>query len=102
MFLFVFATLTIMTFFASTSICVQAARDCNIALNASTIRRKYQRNMQLYMMIKEKQAWDKRAARGDKTSSNSESQYTSSQEDTSSSFATSNGDSLSYEEGTQG
>lgn len=95
LFLFVFSVLTIMTCCFSTTICVQAARDSNIALNVAKMHRKYQRNMQLYMMIKEKQAWDRRAAKGDLPSSNSESQYSSSQTD--SSFATSQGDESSYE-----
>ena len=33
---------------------MRAARDSNIAMNALNIRRKYHRNMQLYMLVREK------------------------------------------------
>jgi hypothetical protein len=54
LFLFVFSFLTIIVCCASSTICVRAARDSNIAMNALNIRRKYHRNMQLFMLIKEK------------------------------------------------
>lgn len=38
----------------SSTHCVRTARDCKIALNAMNIRRQYQRNMQLYCLMKEK------------------------------------------------
>ena len=41
MFLFVFSMATIVMCCASTTICVRAARDSNIAMNALNIRRKY-------------------------------------------------------------
>ena len=41
--------------------CVRVARDSNIMVNGMNIRRKYHRNMQLYMMIKEKMMLEKRA-----------------------------------------
>ena len=62
-FLFVFSIMTIIGCCASTTMCVRAARDSNIAMNAVNIRRKYQRNMQLYLLIKEKMMVEKRAAR---------------------------------------
>lgn len=59
LFLFVFSVISIMGCCASTTICVRAARDSNIAMNALEIRRKYHRNMQLYMLIREKMMVDK-------------------------------------------
>lgn len=58
-FLFIFSIATIVMCCASTTFCVRAARDGNIAMNAMNIRRKYQRNMQLYMIVKEKKMIDK-------------------------------------------
>ena len=63
MFLFVFSIATIIMCCASTTVCVRAARDSNIAMNAFNIRRKYQRNMQLYMIVKEKKMIDKQLAK---------------------------------------
>lgn len=45
LFIFIFSLFTIFCCCASTSICVRAARDSNINMNALNIRRKYQRNM---------------------------------------------------------
>ena len=60
-FLLVFAMCSIVACCASTTFCVRAARDSNIAVNALSIRRKYHRNMQLYMLVKEKMMIDRRA-----------------------------------------
>ena len=57
--LFVFAIASIVGCCASTTVCVRAARDSNIAMNALNIRRKYHRNMQLYMLVREKMMVDK-------------------------------------------
>ena len=48
---------------ASTTICVKAARDSKITMNALNIRRSYQRNMQLYMIVKEKGMIDRQIER---------------------------------------
>lgn len=58
-FLLVFSFATIVMCCASTTFIVRAARDSNIAMNALNIRRKYQRNMQLYMIVKEKKMIDR-------------------------------------------
>ncbi len=101
LFLFVFSIASIVGCCASTTVCVRAARDSNIAMNAMNIRRKYQRNMQLYMLLKEKKLIDnqlEKAARGDQ----SQSMLTSDQsqtmdDDESSSFITDSQDnSQSY------
>jgi len=54
LFLFVFSLMSIVGCCASSTIFVRAARDSNIAMNALNIRRKYHRNMQIYMLVKEK------------------------------------------------
>ena len=93
--LFIVSFATIVTCCASTTICVRAARDSNIAMNAMKIRRKYHRNMQLYMLVREKMLIDKqayRAANGLPSSSLSESKsFTEDGDDTeeTSSFMTS-------------
>lgn len=48
------AFLSIFICCATSTHCVRTARDCKIALNAMNIRRQYQRNMQLYCLMKEK------------------------------------------------
>ena len=53
-YLLVFSVLSIFMCCFSTSFCVRQARDSNIQLNALAIRRRYQRNMQLYCLLKEK------------------------------------------------
>jgi len=53
-YILVFSVLSIFMCCASTSFCVRQARDSNIQLNALAIRRRYQRNMQLYCLLKEK------------------------------------------------
>ena len=63
LFLFVFSLISIVGCCASTTICVKAARDSNIAMNALNIRRKYHRNMQLYMLVREKMMVDKQFER---------------------------------------
>ena len=54
----VFSFLSIFACCASTTVCVRVARDCNIAMNAANIRKQYQRNMQLYCIMKEKNLID--------------------------------------------
>ena len=56
--LVVFSFLSIFACSASTTVCVRVARDCNIAMNAANIRKQYQRNMQLYCIMKEKNLID--------------------------------------------
>jgi len=58
-FLLIFAFVTIMLCCVSTAFCVRVARDSNITMNALDIRRRYQRNMQLYMIVREKKMLDK-------------------------------------------
>ena len=55
-FLFVLAFMTIIGCCASTTVVVRMARDSNIAMNALSIKHKYHRNMQLFMLVKEKMA----------------------------------------------
>ena len=72
LFLFVFSIATLVGCCASTTVCVRAARDSNIAMNALNIRRKYQRNMQLFMLVKEKKLIDNqlaKQARGEQSTS---------------------------------
>ena len=99
LFVFIFSVATIVACCASTTICVRAARDSNIAMNALNIRRKYQRNMQLYMIVKEKQMIDKqlaKAANGLQSSSMTDSRSMT-EDDQDSSFITSSADnSASY------
>jgi uncharacterized protein YecT (DUF1311 family) len=59
----VFSFLSIFACCASTTVCVRVARDCNIAMNAANIRKQYQRNMQLYCIMKEKNLIDAQANR---------------------------------------
>ena len=63
LFLLVFSVVSIFGCCASTTFCVRAARDSNIAMNALNIRRKYHRNMQLWILIKEKMMVERQAQR---------------------------------------
>ena len=60
-FLLTFAVLSILSCCGASSFCVRVGRDSSIMLNGMNIRRKYHRNMQLYMLIKEKMMLEKRA-----------------------------------------
>ena len=60
-FLLVFSVLSILSCCGASSFCVRVGRDSSIMLNGMNIRRKYHRNMQLYMLIKEKMMLEKRA-----------------------------------------
>ena len=63
LFLLTFSVLSIIGCCASTTVCVRAARDSNIAMNALNIRRKYHRNMQLYMLVREKMLVERNVGR---------------------------------------
>lgn len=63
--LVVLAFISIFVCCVSSAHCVRTARDCKIALNAMTIRREYQRNMQLYCLMKEKMLIDASKRRGE-------------------------------------
>ena len=63
LFLLTFSVMSIVGCCASTTICVRAARDSNIAMNALNIRRKYHRNMQLYMLVREKMLVERNVGR---------------------------------------
>ena len=52
LFLLVFSFATVLMCCATTTCIVRSSRDSNIAMNALRIRRRYQRNMQLYMIVK--------------------------------------------------
>lgn len=112
LFLLVFSVMSIVGCCASTTVCVRAARDSNIAMNALNIRRKYHRNMQLYMLVREKMMVERNVSRqlangsgsggGFTNSSMTESRsMTEDQDDeASSSFASSSMDaSVSYDNG---
>ena len=70
-FVLIFACVSILTCCGTTSYCVRVARDSNIMVNGMNIRRKYHRNMQLYMLIKEKMMLEKRAEKVARGISNS-------------------------------
>ena len=111
LFLLTFSVLSIIGCCASTTVCVRAARDSNIAMNALNIRRKYHRNMQLYMLVREKMLVERNVGRqlangvasgGFTNSSMTESRSMSTEQDdeASSSFASSSMDaSVSYDNG---
>lgn len=107
LFLFVFSVGSIIGCCLSTTVCVRAARDSNIAMNALNIRRKYHRNMQLYMLVREKMMVEKQVARADNGHTNTSSYMTESRsltedqdDEASSSFASSSmADSISYDNG---
>ncbi len=92
LFLMVFSVVSIFGCCASTTFCVRAARDSNIAMNALSIRRKYHRNMQLYILMKEKMMVDRQALRasdGWESTSYSGNRTLTEDDQDSSSFATS-------------
>lgn len=62
-FLLIFSLVAIVMFCASTTVCVRVARDSNIAANALSIRRRYQRNMQLYLIRKQMLQMEREADR---------------------------------------
>lgn len=99
--LFVMSIASVILCCASTSSCVRAARDSNIAINALSIRKRYHRNMQLYMLLREKDLADKMAEKAASRLENSAEEkqghsLTESEQD--SSFLTSSGDgSMSYD-----
>lgn len=59
----IFSIFTIFACCASTTLCVRVARDCNLAVNAKSIRRQYHRNEQLVSLMREKERLDRNARR---------------------------------------
>ena len=102
MFLFLFSVVSIIGCCASTTVCVRAARDSNIAMNALNIRRKYHRNMQLYMLVREKMMVDKqfdKAQNGGNSQSAESRSQTDGHSDESSFTSSSFENSTSYDNG---
>ena len=75
----VFSFLSIFACCASTTVCVRVARDCNIAMNAANIRKQYQRNMQLYCIMKEKNLIDSQHQRAYERERGLDTSYATSQ-----------------------